>query len=375
MQYRYTKFDPRILQFAREKQLVSLFLQLLMHTGGDVEQALEWLQALADKYRLWGEEMDLEKLKRLLQDQGYIAAEDKPGSGKMGEGARMRLKASRKAERAIRLDAFETLFANLKQDSFGGEHATPYAGSGGERLPETRPFEFGDGVQGIDFRSSISNALRHSEIERFAIREDDLRVFEEENTTSCATVLAVDISHSMILYGEDRITPAKRVAMALAELIQSRFKKDSLDVIVFGDEAMPIEVRDLPFLQVGPYHTNTKAALELAQGILARKKQANKQIVLITDGKPSALFVGKKLYINSYGLDARIVNKTVEEAQACRRKGILITTFMIASDPYLKEFVQRLSEANKGRAYYADLDNLGKFVLMDFVRNRRQEIG
>ncbi|MCX7014415.1 MAG: VWA domain-containing protein [Candidatus Sumerlaeota bacterium] len=374
MRYRYTQFDERFRQMERLEQLKNLFLQLLMHTGGNVGEALEWLDLLAKRYNLWGDDLDLEKFKQLLIDEGYLAPEGRPGRAGQGEGPPGALKPTAKAERAIRHDAFEDLFASLKQDAFGGEHVTPYAGRGGDRLPETRPYEFGDRVQDIDFVHSIANGIRHSGRGRFRMAEEDLEVFEVEQTTSCATVLALDVSHSMILYGEDRITPAKRVALALTELIQSRFQKDALDVIVFGDQAAIIDPARLPYIQVGPYHTNTKAALELAQRLLARRKHANKQIVLITDGKPSALTIGGRLYVNSYGLDARIVNKTVEEAQACRRKGIIITTFMIASDPYLQEFVDRLTEANKGRAYYADLQNLGKFVLVDYVRNRRKEI-
>jgi uncharacterized protein with von Willebrand factor type A (vWA) domain len=315
-------------------------------------------------------------------DEGYIEADrNRPGrtpreagKGERREKQPLHYTPTRKAERAIRSNAFEELFAQLRHDSMGGEHVTPFAGGGGDRLPETRPFNFGDRVQDIDALGSLSNLLRHHGGDETQFGEDDLQVFEVEQSTSCATVLALDISHSMTLYGEDRITPAKKVALALTELIQSRYKKDSLDVVLFGDDAVVVDPRELAFVNNGPFHTNTKAALELAQRILARKKHANKQVVLITDGKPSAIHEGGKLYINSFGLDARIVNKTVEEAQACRRKGIIITTFMITSDPYLKQFVQRLSEANKGRAYYADLNNLGQFVMMDYVRNRKKQV-
>lgn len=374
MHYRYTQFDARFRDRALEEQLKELFLQLLMHTGGNVEEALEWIKELADRYGLWPEGMDLEKFKELLQNEGLISAEGRPGKGKTADPSLVKYKPTRKAERAIRTSAFEELFTQLRQDSVGGEHVTPYAGAGGERLPETRPWVFGDRAQDIDILDSMSNALRHLGPGGFEMTEDDLAVHEVEQATSCATVLALDISHSMILYGEDRITPAKKVALALTELIQSRFKKDSLDIILFGDDAFPIDPRQLPFVQVGPFHTNTKAALELGERILARRKHANKQIVMITDGKPSALTEGNKLYINSFGLDARIVNATVEEAQKCRRKGIIITTFMITSDPYLKRFVERLSQANKGRVYYADLKNLGKFVMMDYVRNRKKDV-
>ncbi|MBN1517963.1 hypothetical protein JXA32_15465 [Candidatus Sumerlaeota bacterium] len=376
MRYRYTQFDPRIIEAAREKQLTDLFLQLLMHAGGDVDRALGYLDDIAERYGLWDEEMDLERFKELLEQEGYIRADQFHGKGK-GERRkveRARYKPTRKAEKALRSDAFEQLFSNLRPDSLGGGHLTPYAGSGGEKLPETRRFEFGDRPQDLDYVGSISNILRRTGDDGLDAIEDDLQVFETEHATSCATVLALDISHSMILYGEDRITPAKRVALAMAELIQTKYVKDSLDVIVFGDEARVIDPRELPYVQVGPYHTNTKHALSLGQQLLERKKQVNKQIILITDGKPSAIHDGSRIYINSYGLDARIVNETVEEAQRCRRKGILITTFMITSDSYLKRFVERMSEACKGRAYYADLNNLGKFVLMDYVKNRRKQV-
>lgn len=376
MKYRYTQFDEQVLQAAREKQLKKIFLQLLMHTGGNVEKALEWLKDLADRYSLWGDEMTPDNFKDKLQEDGFISPQNnQKGQGRMTDRQRLKYVPTAKAERAIRLDAFEELFSSLKQDSIKGDHVTPYAGAGGDRLPETRPYMFGDEVQNIDFIHSFSSALQHSPAhEEIDVTEDDLAVFEVEHTTSCATVLALDVSHSMILYGEDRITPAKRVALALTELIQSRFRKDSLEVILFGDEAMVVDSNELPFVSVGPFHTNTKAALEMGQQLLSRKKHANKQIIMITDGKPSAISVGGKLYVNSFGLDAKIVNATVEEAQACRRKGIVITTFMIASDTYLQEFVERLTEANKGRAYYADLENLGKFLLVDYVRNRRKQI-
>lgn len=377
MKVRYTQFDERLAEMAREKQLTNLFLELLMQSGGDVESALEWLSQVADRHGLWPEGMDADAFKEMLIQQGLISSDNKPQPGQMADRSKAKYVPTRKAERAIRTDAFDEMFAKMRQDSVGGDHVTPYAGLGGDRLPETRPYVFGDRVQDLDMLSSVSDALRHHGLDEsggMQVTEDDLSVYEMEQSTSCATVLALDISHSMILYGEDRITPAKKVALALTELIQMRYKKDSLDVILFGDHAFEVDPRELPFVQVGPFHTNTKAALELGQRILARKKHNNKQIVMITDGKPSAIDVGTRLYINSFGLDARIVNATIEEAQKCRRHGVIVTVFMITSDPYLRQFVDRLAEANKGRAYYADLNNLGKFVMMDYVRNRRKNV-
>ena len=184
----------------------------------------------------------------------------------------------------------------------------------------------------------------------------------------------IDISHSMILYGEDRITPAKKVAMALAELIKTRYPKDTLDIIVFGNDAWPIEVKDLPYLQVGPYHTNTYAGLELAMDILRRRKNTNKQIFMITDGKPTCLKEGAGYYKNSFGLDRKIINKTLNQAAQCRRLGISITTFMIASDPYLQQFVQEFTQTNYGKAFYSSLNGLGDFVFEDYERNRRKRV-
>src|SRR5690606_15272535 len=172
-------------------------------------------------------------------------------------------------------------------------------------------------------------------ISNFMMTEGELEIVEKEHKTQTATVLMIDISHSMILYGEDRITPAKKVAMALADLVTTRYPNDSLDIIVFGNDAWQIQINDLPFLQVGPYHTNTVAGLELAMDLLRRRKNKNKQIFMITDGKPTCLKQGIKYYKNSFGLDSKILNRTLNLAAQCRRINIPITTFMIASDPYL----------------------------------------
>ena len=179
----------------------------------------------------------------------------------------------------------------------------------------------------------------------------------------------------MILYGEDRITPAKRVALALCELITTRYPKDSLNVLLFGDAAKEVSMAEIPYLSAGPYHTNTKAGLELAREILRKKKQLNRQIFMLTDGKPSALTERNgEIYKNPFGLDRRIVNKTLEEADNCRRLGIPITTFMLTTDPLLVDFVDRFTKANRGRAYYSDLESLGSFVLVDYMRNKRRRV-
>ncbi len=364
MRTRYAKWDERISRQMTLQSLMKLFTHLLTQSSGDVEKALKWMDYLGKRHGFFDDEFTIGQFKEHLRDQGYVR--DNPAA------ARMEL--TDKGEQKIRTDAFEEIFSSLRRDNVGGDHRTPYAGEGGEKLPETRQFLFGDSVQDIDFARSIHNAVRNHGIEAFRMEEDDLEVHQREQATSCATFVLVDISHSMILYGEDRITPAKKVAMALAEFIQTRYPKDTIEVGVFGDDAQPVSIRDLPYISVGPFHTNTKAGLELAQRVLNSKRQANKQIFMITDGKPSAIFEDGMIYKNPFGLDPKIVNQTINEAIQCRRKGIVITTFMITSDPYLKDFVDRLSKANKGRAYYADLDHLGSFVFTDYVRNKKKRI-
>jgi uncharacterized protein with von Willebrand factor type A (vWA) domain len=208
----------------------------------------------------------------------------------------------------------------------------------------------------------------------FSLVEDDLEIYETEHLTSCATVVAIDISHSMILYGEDRITPAKTVALALTELITTKYPKDHLDVILFGDRAEQVMLAEIPYIQAGPYHTNTREGLQLARGLLSRQKQPNKQIFLITDGKPSAITEGGRIYKNPFGLDMRIVNLTLEEADVCRRQKVVITTFMLATDPMLTQFVEKLTQINRGRAYFASPYNLGEFILADYIKNRRRRV-
>jgi Ca-activated chloride channel family protein len=178
----------------------------------------------------------------------------------------------------------------------------------------------------------------------------------------------------MVLYGEDRITPAKTVALAMTELITSKYPNDWLGVLVFGDRATRIELADIPGIQAGPFHTNTCEALQVARGMLARRRHPNKQVFLITDGKPSAITEGHGVYKNPYGLDLKIVNRTLAEADLCRRQNVVITTFMIASDPTLQQFVEQLTRVNRGRAYFANPYDLGEFILADYVANRRRRV-
>jgi Ca-activated chloride channel homolog len=279
-----------------------------------------------------------------------------------------------KSEQTIRRSALEEIFGKLKRSKSGGNHQTPYTGTGDELSSDLRTYQFGDTLEQISMTESIKNAQINSGVEDFRLMERDLEVTEKEQKTQTSTVLMIDISHSMILYGEDRITPAKKVALALTELIKSKYPKDTLDIVVFGNDAWQIQAKELPYLEVGPYHTNTVAGLELAMDLLRRRKNKNKQIFMITDGKPTCLKEGIKYYKNSFGLDRKVVSKTLTLAAQCRRLEIPVTTFMIASDPYLKQFVQEFTKVNNGRAYYSGLQGLGNMMFEDFQRNRRKNI-
>ena len=283
------------------------------------------------------------------------------------------IKLNAKTEQGLRQSALEEIFGKLKK-SKSGEHKTYHSGRGDEPTTDRRDYEFGDTMEQISMTDSLKNAQINHGIEEFLMTEDDLEVIESEFKAQTSTVLMIDISHSMILYGEDRITPAKKVAMALAELITKKYPKDTLDILVFGDDARQIEIKDLPYLQVGPFHTNTVAGLELAMDILRRRKNANKQIFMITDGKPTCIKQGIHYYKNSFGLDSKILNQTLNLASQLRKIKIPVTTFMIATDPYLKAFVRDFTKANNGNAYYSSLAGLGNLVFEDFKKNRRKNL-
>jgi len=352
----------------REKlleDLLKLFRTLLAKSAGDVEQALDWLDQIADKYGLWDEKFNLQAFKDMLKQQGEIAEKSS------GE-----LSLTPKGAKALRIDALNEIFNGLQKGS-PGDHRSNKTGPGVERQPEVRPYEFGDELWSISATDTLQNAVRRSlsEGDEISVKEQDIAVHETDMNTSCATALCVDCSNSMVLYGEDRMTPARQVAMGLVELIKTRYPKDRLHVIAFGDDAFEIPLDKVPFLNWGRWHTNTKAALELSRKLLLRSRSANKQIFLITDGKPTVLDEGGKRYKNSgYSLDPRIVNRTLEEASMCRRKSIPITTFMVTDDPPLVEFVEQLTKTNRGRAYYTALGKLGQFLLVDYIRNRKRSV-
>jgi uncharacterized protein with von Willebrand factor type A (vWA) domain len=364
--FRYSEWDSTLYRRLQDfKTLRELFNFLLLKTSGDPERALELMRHLQQRGYL-DPSIDVDRFCRELEARELIAPDED------GE-----LRLTDRGVQSLRRSSLESIFRDLKAGGPAGGHPTPYAGGANrsEALPERRHYEFGDDVRSIDFTESLWNAVRRTGSTDSPFGEDDLVVFDSEFSTSCATVLLLDISHSMVLYGEDRFTPAKQVALALTELILMRFHRDTLDVVLFGDDAVPVEIAELPFVEVGPYHTNTKAGIASARRILERRKNPNKQIFIVTDGKPTVIDVpGEGVYRNTFGFDDRIVNRTLDEAVVCRRKGITITTFMVTRDPYLQQFVVRLTELNRGRAYFSSPDSLGGFVFLDFIRNRKRNV-
>lgn len=362
--YRFSKYTPPPeSQKSDFDKLLKIFMQLVLITSGNVGEALQWLTEVDRQYNLTNDKYGIGDFIEDLKKKGFVT-EDEP----KGE-----LKLNAKGEQNLRKSALEEIFGKLKK-SKTGEHKTPHSGRGDEATTDKRDYEFGDTLEQISMTDSLKNAQINHGLDNFFMTEDDLEVVESEFKTQTSTVLMIDISHSMILYGEDRITPAKKVAMALAELITKKYPKDTLDILVFGNDAWQIEIKDLPYLQVGPYHTNTVAGLELAMDILRRRKNTNKQIFMITDGKPTCIKQGIRYYKNSFGLDPKILKRTLNLAGQLKKIKIPVTTFMIATDPYLKAFVREFTKANSGNAYYSGLQGLGNLVFEDFKRNRRKNL-
>lgn len=363
--YKFTQFIDRSKEKPIFDKLLDIFLELLVYTSGDVDEALDWLREIDDEYKITNAEYTFEDFVEDLKKKGYVDSSSGKGNGQGPLTA--------KTEQVIRQRSLDQIFGKMKRSS-GGNHKTNYTGLGEEASTDRRPYNFGDRLEQISFTDSLRNAQVKYGTDQFRLTENELEIIENEHHSQASTVLMIDISHSMILYGEDRITPAKKVAMALSELIKKRYPKDSLDIVVFGNDAWEIKVKDLPYLKVGPYHTNTVAGLELAMDLLRRRKNANKQIFMITDGKPSCIIENGEYYKNSFGLDDKIVNKTLNLAVKCRKLKIPITTFMIAQDPYLKRFVEDFTQANNGKAFYTGLKGLGNFIFEDYENNRKRNV-
>jgi uncharacterized protein with von Willebrand factor type A (vWA) domain len=363
--YVFTPFEaPNQSPF---EKLFDVFSELITHTSGDVDEALDWLKIIDKEYHLTTKEYSMEDFIEDLKKKGFLREEIQPD----GQG---QLAITAKTERVLRKNAMDQIFGKIRKNG-AGNHKSKKSGQGDEATGEFRDFQFGDSLENISITESLKNAQINNGAGEFKLTEQDLVIEDTHHKSQMSTVLMIDISHSMILYGEDRITPAKKVAMALAELITTSYPKDTLDVIVFGNDAWPIKIKDLPYLNVGPYHTNTVAGLELAMDILRRKRNTNKQIFMITDGKPSCLRLPDgQYYKNSNGLDQMIVEKCYNMAAQARKMHIPITTFMIAQDPYLQSFVEQFTASNKGKAFFTGLKGLGEMIFHDYETNRKKRI-
>ncbi len=369
--FTFSKHVPK--ETSHFDRVFDIFKELLTHTSGDLDEAFDWLDTLDREYDIFNDDYTLEDFKADLIKKGYIKEEIDPEDGNTGAGKGKSVLTA-KLEAALRKYALDQIFGKLRKSGLGS-HKTTKIGVGDEKDGENRSYQYGDDMSLVNMTESLKNAQINHGISDLRMTENDLIVEETKHKAQMSTVLMIDISHSMILYGEDRITPAKKVAMALVELIRRKYPKDTIDIIVFGNEAWPIQVKDLPYLKVGPYHTNTVAGLELAMDILRRKRNTNKQIFMITDGKPSCIQLPNgEFYKNSNGLDEMIVKQCLNKAAQARKLKIPITTFMIAQDPYLRRFVEIFTAQNQGKAFLTGLSGLGEMIFEDYEKNRIKRI-
>ena len=422
MKYRYSKFSGDDLDDLDLEDLISKLSDLLLSSGfgnpysmDDAEQTMQALHdAILDALfnggvlpeetlqKLLGDPADGDqaearsKLEELIQqiidrmtEQGYITTppdleaerERRQGRGR-GEGADLprttKFEVTDKTLDFLGYRALRDLLGSLGKSSYG-RHDTREQATGVETIGAPKPYEFGDTLN-LDAAATLLNAARrqheHGEAtSRLHVTHEDLMVVQGEYQSSCATVLMLDCSHSMILYGEDRFTPAKRVALALAQLIKAQYPGDALKVVLFHDSAEEIPLAELGRVRVGPYYTNTREGLRLARRILDRQRKDMRQIIMITDGKPSALTQPDgRIYKNAFGLDPFIVAETCAEVAACRKSGIMINTFMLARDYDLVSFVRRVAEICKGKAYFTTPYTLGQYVLMDYMDKKTKTI-
>lgn len=344
------------------QQLFSLFNDIFLATSGDLQSTFQWLNEIDKKFGVFTQNYRLPDFIEDLHKKGLILRDPKNPNI---------LLPSSKFEISLRTTAFQSLFGKLARGK-SGKHISSKSGKGDESNNELKAFEFGDSFEQIQATESIKNAFIRSGSLEMKLNESDLTINETHKNVSCCTVLLIDISHSMVLYGEDRITPAKKVALALTQMIKLNYPKDQLHIVVFGDDAWSISIAEIPYLEVGPYHTNTVAGLNLAISLLNKSRCPNKNIMMITDGKPSCIKRGKEYYKNPYGLDPYIIQRTLSMARKCRKLGIDITSFMLTSDPYLVEFIERFSKEANGKALYTQLDHLGHQILVHYQNNRKK---
>jgi Ca-activated chloride channel homolog len=368
--------------------LKAALLQALMDSGQLTQEMLDELRGEggdeAIRQRIGGM---LDDLVRRLMEEGFINAAPAPqvpatfseaGSGHIDDAKaaaqQVEFTLTQKGVDFLGYRTLKQLLAAMGRSSFGS-HDTPHLATGVEAEAVSKPYEFGDTLN-LDIPATLKNAIiRGGARIPLELEYGDLMVHQAEYRSSCATVLMLDVSHSMILYGEDRFTPAKKVALALSHLIRTQYPGDTLRVVTFGDRAREIPLGELPQAKVGPFHTNTAEGLKLARRLLLGQKKDMRQIVMVTDGKPSAVTLPDgRVYRNPAGLDPRVVGETLREVAACRKAGILINTFMLARDPALMQFVAKVCEMARGRAYFTNTITLGEYVMRDFLRRRTRRV-
>ncbi|HLG16772.1 MAG TPA: VWA domain-containing protein [Blastocatellia bacterium] len=374
----------------RDRSLESLRDAIMRALFEDGLLSDEEMAQFADDDGNLNAEMLAEMLDRLIQrliEEGYISISEEPARLRdqttpttMGGGTGKPVEASAKFEMTdkgldfLGFKALKNLIGSLGKSSFG-RHDTNHLSTGVETSEAPKRYEFGD-TMNLDVNATLRSAIRREGLGvPLNLEYSDLMVHQTDYQSSCATVLMLDCSHSMILYGEDRFTPAKRVALALTHLIRTQYPGDSLRVVLFHDSAEEIPLSAVARAQVGPYHTNTCAGLNLARRILMSQRKDMRQIIMITDGKPSAMTLeGGRIYKNPMGLDPQILKATFKEVAACRRSGIMINTFMLADDYYLVDFVKKVTEICKGKAYFTTTVTLGRYIVMDYLKRRTSRV-
>ncbi|HYJ45007.1 MAG TPA: VWA domain-containing protein [Pyrinomonadaceae bacterium] len=382
-------------------------LQALLEMGELSERDVEEMLA-ENKGQFKGSQLEelLNQLIERLVEEGYLKLSEEPtegerqrrrgqGRGEVGEPLprNVKFEVTEKGLDFLGYKTLRNLLGSLGKSSVG-RHDTPHLSTGIEASQSPKPYEFGDTIN-LDVNTTLLSAIKREGLTvPLNLEYRDLHVHQQDYQSSCATVVMLDCSHSMILYGEDRFTPAKKVALALAHLIRTQYPGDSLKVVLFHDDAEELPLARLATTQVGPYHTNTAEGLKLARRLLQAQRKEMKQIVMVTDGKPTACFLegepaggggrrrqpfgeirgGRRLYKNSMGGDPVVMDATFREVQACRKAGIQVNTFMLASDYYLVEFVKQMSAMTSGKAYFATPGNLTQFVLIDFLRRKKSRV-
>jgi len=406
---RYSKYVPDPAGEMSMEDLLSALSDYLLQSGfqdsmwyemPQGEQTMEELRRAIENALLNGEMFDenlrdqieqmvadgqldelIEQLIERMQQEDYISVDEphdparrSSTGGQTGEAQQARFEITDKSLDFLGFKSLRNLLGSLGKSSFG-RHDTRDLATGIEASGSSKTYEFGDTLN-LDITATLSSAIQREGLSLpLNIEYSDLQVHQCEYQSSCATVLMLDCSHSMILYGEDRFTPAKKVAMALSHLIRTQYPGDSLSLVLFHDSAEEIPLSQLARVKVGPYYTNTREGLRMAQRILQRQRKDMKQIVMITDGKPSALTLEDgRIYKNAFGLDPLVVSQTLEEVSKCKRAGVLINTFMLASDYELVQFVQKVTEMCRGKAYFTTPYTLGQYLLMDYMSRKTKTI-